>query len=197
MVCRLLGSEEHCESTQLPADQHISHIFHSLHKKYSSKFLWIPTRTPSEDHCSMNSAFFRTLLKSKNYCATTAAHRWKISCLYCAKTMLSTYTSKEQVLQREGKTRPPLSPSEALLQGNWGTAACSASTAPLTQPQTLPGQGSTLNVPAKITRAETNGAFLTPSAASLPASTAVNPAWHTRYRNDLTKISLKTHNFPI
>lgn len=175
---------------QLPAEQHISHIFHSLHTKHSSELLWIPTTTPSEDHCSMNSAFFRILLKPENYCATTAAHRWKISCFYCAKTMLSTYTSKEQVLRREGKTRPPLSPSEALLQGNWGTA-------PLTHPQALPGQCSTLNVLAKISRAEHKWCFPHPICPSLPASTAVNPDWHTRYRNYLTKISHKTHNFPI
>lgn len=93
VICRLLGSEDHCEPTQLPADQYISHIFHSLHRKYSSKCLWIPTRTPLEDHCSyvtgMNSAFFSTLLKPRQYFATIADHSWKISCLYCAKILLS------------------------------------------------------------------------------------------------------------
>lgn len=82
--------------------------------------------------------------------------------------MLSNHTSKEQVLKREGKTKPLLSPSEALLQGNWGTAARSpgsASTAPLTPDaaSSLPGaQCNTLNVLDKINRAEHKCCFPDP-----------------------------------
>lgn len=170
VVCRLLGSEDHPEPRQLPADQYISHIFHSLHRKYSSKFLWIPTRTPLEDHCSMNSAFFSTLLKPRNYCATMADHRWKTNCLYSAKIVLSNYTSKEQVLRRDGETKPPLRPSEAFLQGNCGTAASSpgsASTAPLshcqTQSQACPASATRWTYLPKLIGQNTNGVFLIPS----------------------------------
>lgn len=71
--------------------------------------------------------------------------------------MLSNYTSKEQVVRREWKTRSPLSPSEVLLQGNWGTAVLGlAAQLPCLTPGTpeLPGQRSMLSALAKGNRAE-------------------------------------------
>lgn len=104
VVRTLLGPEDHYEPTQLPTGQYLSHDLSLLHRKYCfpsfvnshQSTFWRPLHYVT----GMNSTLFSTLLKPWNYYATTGTHRWKISCLYCTKSVLSNYTSKEQVLRR-------------------------------------------------------------------------------------------------
>lgn len=144
VVHRRLGPENHYEPMKILAVQYISHHLSSpLHRKYCfQSFVNLHHCTfcrPLQHDAGMNSPLFSTSLKPQNYCATTGTHRWKISCLYCTKSMLSNYTNKEEVFRRAEKVKLSLGHSEMFLWGNWGPVASSpefVTAAPLTHCQT-------------------------------------------------------------